>query len=67
MNPLFNLIGNNGFGNMADFLQKYNQFKSTFTGDPKQQVQNMLKSGQISQEQFNQVANLATQIQKTLK
>lgn len=66
-NPLFNLFGNSPFGNMASFLQQFNQFKQTFQGDPKQQVQQLLKNGQMSQEQFNQVANLATQIQKSMK
>lgn len=66
-NPLFNLIGNNNFGNMANFLHQFNEFKRNFTGDPKKQVQQMLNNGKISQEQFNHVANLATQIQKTIK
>lgn len=64
-NPLFNLLGNNL--PMPDFLQKFNQFRSTFTGDPKQQVQQMLNSGQMSQSQFNQLSQMASQIQKTLK
>lgn len=67
MNPLFNLLGNNQFGNLANFLQQYNQFKEQFRGDPKQQVQKMLNEGKISQDQFNQVANIATQIQKAIK
>ena len=66
-NPLFGLLGNNEFGNMANFVQQLNQFRKTFTGDPKQQVQEMLNNGKISQEQFNKVANMATQIQKTLR
>ena len=65
--PLFNLIGGNEFGNMANFVQQLNQFRKNFTGDPKQQVQQMLNSGKISQEQFNKVANMATQIQKVIK
>lgn len=67
MNPLFNLLGNNSFGNLATFLQQYNQFKKMYRGDPKQQVQEMLKSGKITQEQFNQVASMATQIQNAIK
>ena len=64
-NPLFNLLGSNL--PMPDFLQKFNQFRSTFSGDPKQQVQQMLNSGQMSQSQFNQLSQMASQIQKTLK
>lgn len=64
-NPLFNLLGNNM--PMPDFMRKFQQFKSTFNGDPKQQVQNMLNSGQMSQDQFNQLSQMATQIQKMMK
>lgn len=71
MNNLFNMLGGNNpfgaFGNMANFMQQFNQFKQNFQGDPKAQVQQMLNSGQITQEQFNQMANMATQIQKYLK
>lgn len=65
MNSLFNTLG--GFGNMATFLQQFNKFKQAYQGDPKAQVESMLNSGQITQEQFNQIANMATQIQKSLK
>lgn len=63
-NPLFQILG----GNVPtpDFLKQFNQFKSTFTGDPRQQVQNMLNNGQMSQQQFNQLSQMATQIQKSL-
>lgn len=66
-NSLFNLMGGNGFNNMSNWLHQFNEFKKNFTGDPKQQVQQMLNSGKITQSQFNQVANIATQIQKSMK
>lgn len=47
---------NNNFINM---INQFNQFKSTFQGDPKQCVQNMLDSGRMSQEQFNQLSAMA--------
>lgn len=58
-NPLFNQIGNN-----SPMLQQFMQFKQMFQGDPKQQVQMLLNSGKMSQEQFNQLAKQATQLQK---
>lgn len=64
-NPLYKILGNNL--PMPNFIQQFNQFKSIFKGDPKQQVQNMLNSGQMSQSQFNQLSQMATQIQKSLK
>lgn len=45
-------------------LQKFMQFKNSFSGDPKQTVQNLMASGQMSQQQFDQLAQQATQLQK---
>lgn len=55
MNP-FNSFGLNNFGNM---MNQFNQFRSTFQGDPQQRVQELLNSGQMSQQQFNQLSNMA--------
>lgn len=64
-NPLFNLLGNNM--PMPDFIKQFNQFKNTFNGDPKQQVQNLLNSGKMSQDQFNRLSQMANEIQKSMK
>lgn len=72
MNPLFNMFGGGGnslpgpFGNFAQFMQQFNQFKSGFQGDPKQTVQQMLNSGQMTQEQYNQCAQIASMIQSMM-
>lgn len=62
-NPLFQLFGNQQqqgpFNNPMQLMQEFNKFKSTFQGDPKQKVQEMLNSGQMSQEQFNQLSTMA--------
>ena len=66
-NSVFNMLGNNSslpLGNMQTFMQKFNQFKSAFSGNPQQRVQELLNSGQMTQAQFNQLAQQATQIQK---
>lgn len=71
-NSLFNMLGANApklpgpFGNMQELLQRLNAFRQSFTGDPKQQVQQLLNSGQMSQNQYNQLSQLATQIQNML-
>ena len=64
---LFNAFGNrqpqnNPFANMNQFISQFNQFRQNFNGNPQQAVQQMLNSGQISQEQFNNAANMANQI-----
>lgn len=75
-NSLFNIFGgspgsapmNNGpFANMANFMNAFNQFRSTFSGDPRQRVQQLLNSGQMSQEQFQQLSQMATQLQNGMK
>ena len=55
------------FGKIVNIEEKYRQFESNFKGDPYQQVQNMLNSGQMSQEQFNYFSNLATHFRETFK
>ena len=68
-NPLYNMLGgntSNQFGNMPNFIQRLNQFSQTIQGDPKQQVQQLLNSGQMSQQQYNQLSQMATQIQKMM-
>ena len=59
--PLFESIGT------PNILQQFNQFRSTFHGDPRAQVQQMLSTGQMSQAQFNQIAKMATQIRRSMK
>lgn len=67
MNPLFGMFGNQGpFGNINNVMNQFNQFQSTFQGDPKQKVQDLLNSGQMSQEQFNQLSNMAQVFQTLL-
>ena len=73
MNPLFNLLGGAApmqgtpFGNMSNMIQQFNQFRETIQGDPKQQVQQLLNSGRMSQEQFNQLQQMAQQFQQMLR
>lgn len=56
MNPLFNALGGN---QMNPMLQQLLQFKNSLTGDPQQQIQQMLNSGRITQGQLNQAMQQA--------
>ncbi len=47
---------------MAEFINEFNQFKNSFKGDPKAEVEKMMKNGQLSQEEFNSYAQMANQI-----
>ena len=47
-------------GNM---FAQFQQFAQNFRGDPRAQVQQLLNSGRMTQEQFNQLSNMANQFQ----
>lgn len=54
--------------NGGNFLQQLAEFRKALGGkDPQAIVQNLLNSGQMSQQQFNQLKAQAEQIQQMLK
>ena len=55
-----------GFNNQMQMIQQFNQFRQTIQGDPRQQVQRLLDSGQMSQEQFNQLSSMAQMFQQLI-
>lgn len=71
-NPLMAALGGSApmagpFGNMQHMAQAFKQFKAQFSGDPRQKVQEMLNSGQLTQDQLNQAQQMARQFQQFLK
>ena len=65
-NPLFNNMNtqNNYMQKMQGMMDRFNQFRNTFSGDPRQQVQNLLNSGKISPMQYNQAVQMANNLRK---
>lgn len=69
MNQLFQQLANqksptassngNGLPPMFGMLQKFMDFKNSFKGNAREQVQELLKSGKMSQEQFQQLSKMA--------
>lgn len=59
-NPLFGMM--QGQMPMNGMMQRFQQFRQMFRGDPKQQVQQMLNSGRVSQDQYNQAVQMAQQM-----
>ena len=47
-------------------LQQFNQFRQNFKGDPRAQIQQMLNSGRISQQQYDNAVRMANQFQRML-
>lgn len=60
-NPLFNAMGRQT-NPMADIIRQAKEFKKSFTGNPRDEVQRLLNSGQMSQQQFNQLSQIAQQV-----
>lgn len=54
------------FQNPMQMISQFNQFRASFTGDPKAEVQKLLTSGRITQAQLNQLQGMATQFQQML-
>lgn len=66
-NPIFNILGSLPMGNMSNMMAQFNQFRNGFQGDPKQQVQQLLNSGRMSQDQYNQLQQMAQQFMSLMK
>ena len=58
-NPLF-------MGQQNNIMQRFQQFQQMFRGDPRQQIQQMLNSGKVSQAQYNQAVQMAQQLQRMM-
>ena len=52
---------------MGNFINRFNQFAQTFTGNPEARVRQMLQNGQMSQAQFEQFGQMATQLRQLIK
>ena len=63
-NPLFSILGGQNPMNML--LSRFQQFQQTFHGDPRQQVQQLLNSGRVNQQQYNQAVQMAQQLQRMI-
>lgn len=61
MNNLYKQFGrqNNPF---EQLMQQAEQFKKQFNGNPRQEVERLLRTGQMSQSQFNQYSQIAQQV-----
>lgn len=62
-NPLFNQLGGGQMsGPMGQMMSEFKRFKESFKGDPRQEVQRLLNSGQMTQAQYNELAQTAQQM-----
>lgn len=67
MNPIYKEMSKsdtqlpNGIKTM---MESFDQFRRSFSGDPKQVVESLMKTGRMTQEQFNRFAQMATELSK---
>ena len=70
-NPLYNALGGGKMpgpmGQFGQMMQQFQQFRQSFQGDPKAEVQKLLQSGKMSQQQLNQLQAMAQQFQHLIK
>jgi hypothetical protein len=73
-NPLFDALGGaqqaqmpGVAGQFQRMMQQFRQFRSNFQGNPRQEVEKLLQSGKMSQQQLNQLQNTAQQFMQFIK
>jgi vancomycin permeability regulator SanA len=49
-----------------NICQRFQQFQRMFNGDARQQVQQLLNSGKVNQNQYNQAIQMANQFMKMM-
>lgn len=61
MNNLYKQFGvqNNPY---AQLMQQAQEFKKQFNGNPRQEVEMLLRTGKMTQQQFNQYSQIAQQV-----
>lgn len=64
-NPLYNSMNQNQ-PTANNLIQRFNQFRQNFHGDPRQQVQQLLNSGRVTQQQYNEAMQKARMLQNLL-
>lgn len=67
-NPIFDAMGGNmPFGN-NNIVAQFNQFRQQMQGkNPHEEINKLLQSGRISQQQLNQAQQMAQQLQSILR
>lgn len=63
MNPLYGQLNGNQQNNL---VSRFNQFRQNFKGDPQAQIQQMLNSGKVTQDQYNRAVQQAQQLGKLM-
>ena len=60
-NPLYNTMANQS-NPMTDLVRQAREFRKQFNGNPRQEVERLLQTGQLSQADFNRFSQIAQQV-----
>lgn len=64
MNPLFQQMRPQMSQN--NIMQRFMQFRRQFQGNPREQVQQLLNSGRVTQQQYDAAVQMANQLKNML-
>ena len=56
----------NPFGQMQALMQRFQKFQNMFKGNANQQIQQMMNSGKVNQQMYNQAVQSAQQFQRMI-
>lgn len=67
-NPLFNALGGSVAqqGSPMNMIQQFHQFRQNFKGNPREEVEKLLNSGRMNQQQLNQLQGMAQQFMQMM-
>lgn len=65
MNPFFQNFNNQY--RQPSMSEQFRNFVSAFKGNPKEQVEQLLRSGQMTKEQFNEYSQMANQLSSMIR
>lgn len=60
-NPIYNSMANQN-NPFMQIMQEAQNLKNTFKGNPREEVQRLLNSGEMSQADFNRYSQIAQQV-----
>lgn len=63
-NPLYKQFQQQNQNPMNVFMQRFQQFRQSFSGDPQEQIQKMMNAGKISQQDYNNAYQKAQQVMR---
>ena len=64
-NPIYNSMANQN-NQFMQIMQEAQNLKNTFKGNPREEVQRLLNSGELSQADFNRYSQIAQQVMQMM-